>query len=119
MGWVAPSGVAAAAACRGTTTVGAAARATRGAWITTCRSAGEAWAGPGVGARAGVRVSGARVRGEGRYSSGALGLCWGAATLGVWLVARVAGVRGPIATAQAQAEVRMRLGVGLGVGFRG
>ena len=39
-------------ACRGTTTVGVAARATRGASIKTCRSAGEAGVGPGLAVRA-------------------------------------------------------------------
>ena len=104
---------------RGAATLGLAARAAGEALIKTCRSAGEAWAGPGVGARAGVRVSGARVRGEGRYSSGALGLCWGAATLGVRLVARMARVRTPNAAAQAQGGFGLGLGVGLGRGFRG
>eukprot|EP00964_Phaeocystis_antarctica_P117735 scaffold81549_cov50-Phaeocystis_antarctica.AAC.2 len=85
--------------CRGTTTVGQAARATHGALIKTCRSAGEAWAGPGVGARAAG------------YSPRAFGVCRGAATLDVWLVPRVACGCGPTATAQAQVEVRFRAGV--------
>ena len=38
--------------CRRTTTVGVAARTTHGPLIKTCRSAGEAWAGPGLAVRA-------------------------------------------------------------------
>ena len=47
-----------------------------------------------------------------------LGLCRGAATSGVLLVARVARVRTPNAAAQAQGGFGLGLGLGFGLGLR-
>eukprot|EP00964_Phaeocystis_antarctica_P016048 scaffold8882_cov60-Phaeocystis_antarctica.AAC.2 len=81
--------------CRGTTTVGVAARATHGAFIKALNSAGEAWAGPGLA------VFFAR-----------LWVCWGAATAGVRLARRARRERTPGGRAEAWAEGFLRAPLG-------